>query len=58
MREAIPPDAARVVSRSNDDNFERSSSSVQRLVGAEMLIDATGRPSSPITTAAIVKSPR
>lgn len=57
-RAAVPPEAARVVSSSTEDSFERSSSRVQRLVGAEMFTEATGRPSSPSTAAAIVRSPR
>ena len=54
----MPPEAARAVSRSTEDNWLRISSSVQRLVGAEILMAATGRPSGPSTGAAIVRSPR
>src|ERR1035438_4526672 len=42
-RRDSPPDAARAVSSSSGDSLVRSSFRLQRLVGPEMLMAATGR---------------
>ena len=55
---AVPLETARAVSMRSGASFLRISSSVQRLVGAEMLMAPTGCPPSPITGAATVRSLR